>query len=164
MASASSNSGGASNTEMASAIAYSAIPPSAFLVMATTRLPEPALGTLAGGIDDAAHVHAERERRRRGDRDQVAPAAVDVVEVERSGADPTRTSPGPGSGRSMRLHGQHLARLAVAGHLQGPHLCHALLPSSVQPGDGDLDAGSCPERVRGYRVPSGLRRPVGERQ
>ena len=49
---------GASNTEMASAMAYSAMPPSAFLVMATTRLPEPRLGALARGVDDAADVHA----------------------------------------------------------------------------------------------------------
>ena len=86
VASASSNSGGASNTEMASATAYSAMPPSAFLVMATTRLPSHASAPSPTCVDHAAHVHAQRERRRGRHRDEVAPAAVDVVEVQRGRA------------------------------------------------------------------------------
>ena len=39
VASASSSSGGAANTDTAGAIAYSAIPPRAVLVIATTRWP-----------------------------------------------------------------------------------------------------------------------------
>jgi hypothetical protein len=51
--------GGASKTEMASAMAYSAMPPRAFLVMATTRLPSHDSAPSPGGVDHAADVHAQ---------------------------------------------------------------------------------------------------------
>ena len=93
--------GGASNTEMASAMAYSAMPPSAFLVMATTRwpnhdsAPSPAASTTpqtsmpsvnGGGVGTETSLPRQRS-----------------MSLKLSDAAPTltRTSPGPGSGRSM---------------------------------------------------------------
>ncbi len=96
----SSNRSGASKTETAGAMAYSAIPPSAVLVMATTRrpshdsAPSPVASTTphtsmprvnGGGVGTDTNVPRHRS-----------------MSLKLSDAAPTftRTSPGPGSGRS----------------------------------------------------------------
>ena len=101
VASASSNCSGASNTEMVSAMAYSAMPPSAVLVMATTRrpsqssAPSPTASTTphtsmpnvnGGGVGTDTSLPRQRS-----------------MSLKFNDAAPTwtRTWPGPGSGRSM---------------------------------------------------------------
>jgi hypothetical protein len=80
-------------------------------------LAQPSFGTLADGVDHAAHVHAQRERRRGGDRDQISAATIDVVEVQRGRVhlDPHLT--GSGLGTLDGPHRQDLARLSVLGDL-----------------------------------------------
>ena len=136
VASASSNSGGASKTEMASAMAYSAMPPSAFLVMATTRLPShdsapsPAASTTpqtsmpsvkGGGVGTETRLPRQRS-----------------MSLKFSDAALTLPVPRRARARGARCpHRQDVARRPVTGHLHGPHVCHAPSPYFV---------GICPRR------------------
>ncbi len=154
VASASSKPGGASNTEMVSAIAYSAMPPSAFLVMATTALAQPGFGARPDGVDHAADVHSQREGRRCGHGDQVAPATVDVVEVQGSRVYRHPDLVRAGLGALDRAHREHLSGRAVLGDLYRSHVCHA---PSLDPRPGSFSRWRLrsPGAQRGY-LPRGV--------
>ncbi len=153
VASTSSKSGGASNTEMASAIAYSAMPPRAFLVMATTRwpshdsAPSPAASTTpqtsmpsvnGGGVGTETRLPRQRSMSLK-----LSDAALTF----------TRTSPGPGSGRSI----VRTNKTSPGGPCRVT--CTAFMsatrppPSSSEPGHGERRTGTA---RGGARLPLSL--------
>ena len=154
VASASSKLGGASNTEMASAMAYSAMPPSAFLVMATTRwpshdsAPSPAASTTpqtsmpsvnGGGVGTETSLPRQRSM------------SLKLSDAART---LTRTSPGPGSGRST-VCTQDLARAARDGSPARPScLPRAPPPTSSESAHDETKTWVLAVALRGYlRLP-----------
>jgi hypothetical protein len=105
---------GASKTLPSGAIAYSARPPWASCVIATTRAPDPRVAARARRVHDTADVHPEREGRRHRDRGDATVATVDVVEVERSRGDANAQLPGAGLRHGDLRDLAHLARRTVA--------------------------------------------------
>ena len=72
---------------VAATSACSAMPPSDWSAMPTTRRPIHSSAPSPAGVDHPAHVHAERERRLGHHRGHAAAAAGDVAEVQRRGGD-----------------------------------------------------------------------------
>ena len=82
---------------------------------------DPVLETLAGGLDDAGHVHAQRERRLgRHGRDSAA-APGHVAEVERAGGDPHQRLTRPGRGHVGLADLDHVLGLTEPAD---PHCSH----------------------------------------